>query len=1855
MKKIISVILSVAVLISALTITSQMFASNGAKAQAAELKGYYEVADTYLYQSHTTGNKGNEWFFIDTALSASNASLGTSSDGRVTLTNGPITSMEILDRNNAVKTELEGFEWKFTFAGIGQVSSNQVDMFMFHVNDKSDYEAIAKYNGDAGNAGFADAKNVFVIARSRRSTDDGLKANAYTVLQPTFDKNGNSLGLRPVSYTEASGKITPNESAYLEFPSDSKDVSSWRDITIALEGNKLTITVYIDASRTNSGVAQTVSKTFTLSDEALAAAPKGDFVVSSPRRPSNANGTVSNYKNMTIKEIRFVSDQGVYEPALNGLFVAQPKRYQWLYLDADKSSTDSQLKFNDGYDGRNIIIEGPGVSQPILSTNNSSTSDIDDFVWKFEYGTTGQAKTNMASFFMFHVNEASDYSALKNYNGQGGSGKKAGLDNMSNVLAVAFSWDKTDDGLAEKAFTVLQPTKVGDKVVLRPIAYTEENGVVTSDESAYLSFAGTDLETNIHLWSSINIILEGNKLTLNVQAFKYDSEMNLCKTFTLSDEALALAPSGDFAVSSGNDFRDGAYNAALFKGMQIYNYAYSVYNEGLTFQKAPASEGGRVTMQDGRVVLSAKKSDGSDTRLLVKGITGKKLTDFTLKYSYIPSGTRWILDSVILRAPDSENVTRTAGYMFNVQGSQHQISGVTPNKTSISIRKDSAANVNNTSINSNVCIFNPDFAIVEGREYTVEIEVSGSTVTVWMYEVTDSKPTLPTLKYTDPDAKYTSGDIGFFCYSEGFSISDITIIDKKLGTICENWSPELYNSADLDVKVLDGNGRKFGSVTTERGRLTVKTNNEVMPDDYPVALNKLNTKALDVFTLDAILSLADLDENEASVNFGGYKLSFIKSKAGDRAILYKNGQQLAAAEVNLLGGKDYIVNVVKDKGSITVKLYKAGSAEPSASLISVVDDMWLVGGDVWLSTQKGEFSVLGINLVEGTANENSAADSTHTVIANSGLTFEKAESSTAGRITLQNKAIIVSGKNAEDKDGWVVTRGVTGKQLTDYTLKYTYSVADVKWTVDAVMLRVQDSENPDRMTGYSFVVQGRGDGKSASFMVDGKYPEGSVVSIQKDSTTAVTSTTSDANKSATVLDYTLAAGTDYTVEIEVKGATINAWLYKASADKPTKPTVSYTDPAATYKSGDIGFVGRGEGFSLSEITLIDKENGTICENYVPELYNSKVFSKATLNAAARNVGLVNLNNGVYTLKSTNGLNNVVYPLETNGLNFKKDTYLSNFELCYELSFNGIENNAASVYFNVRDYYESCYELRVNAQGSIVLYKNGVQEKTAGFSFIDGVRYQVVLNSNNGKINVYIYRLTDAKSSIPTLSFTDEDPLTSGFITFGTKQGNFNISKMAVKSYDKATVSGPTGTIFEKDFEGDDYNLNGLNVTLVNTEHTMLKTDYDGNKYLRIVGKPSNASKAHIITGADAVSSVKFGSDELYNFDLSAKIRFKSAFSVNWAYLAVGIHANPNRLRNEAIWLDVGTRGSAAVFIDTDADFTNNNMVASTGSVKGTNQSAFLPNEAQADGMPFDGQWHDLKVSVRENTYSLYVDGKFVLSYTDPENTYEKGAVYLYGYGVNYDLDDIKLTNNSEIGEVKKFNNTVYTNASGFKLENLQKSNKLTGKKLSEFEWEFEYKASSSNWGRTAFLFGVNKDTKVKNAGANYLEMTNAFGFTITGTNINTKTGKPYVVSGIYNNGITAFAPNTDVNSNGNILPLVYTQEKDEEGKPIGPMLPTYTSTTSSRAALSFADTKSTPIDVGKWMTVKLRFVGNKLYVYTWQTDNKANTFRKQTFTMPMAAVNEITAGDFMIVNGDNVAQIRNIVIRDISVLSKKAK
>lgn len=885
---------------------------------------------------------------------------------------------------------------------------------------------------------------------------------------------------------------------------------------------------------------------------------------------------------------------------------------------------------------------------------------------------------------------------------------------------------------------------------------------------------------------------------------------------------------------------------------------------------------------------------------------------------------------------------------------------------------------------------------------------------------------------------------------------------------------------------------------------------------------------------------------------------------------------------------------------------------------------------------------VSVNYEVGTT-ENSAVNSTHTLIGGSALTFEKAQSSSGGLVGLMNNRVVFSAMRwdaASNKyaSAFVTTKGVTGKQLTDYTLKYNYTVAGAAWNVDALALRVQDSENPNREKGYSLVIQGR------SFKIDGEQPVGSVITIQKDRCDSVATKAVDASKmSMVMLDAPLTVGLEYIVEIEVVGSTVKAWLYEASGKKPVDPTITYTDPEAKYKTGDVAFVARDEGYSISDITIKDSQYSTICENWAPELYGSTDNLDLThLFTTPYTTGVVSMSGAQYRLTSNNTVTTDAYTVKTNGFNQNGDYYLKNFELCYELSFNGKRNNFASVYFTANDYSNLGYELRLDGEGRIGLFKNGIQLKTTKFEFISGFDYQVVVNVKDGRINIYIYLLTDKKPETATLSCTDASPLSAGYIYFGTEKGDFNIAQIAVKTFDKETVKGPTGTIFTKNFEGGDKNLNGLSLSLHSTERTKVMTGSDGNSFLRIVGVRTSDPKD--FSGVDALSQVKFGSDEFYNFDFTADIRFKSAFSAAWSYLAIGMHANPEQLRNQAIWFDVAAKGAAAIKLDTKNGMSNNNIVATTGMISGTQQSAFVPTNSQENGILVDNRWHNIKVSVRENTYSLYIDGKFVLSYTDPDNSYEKGALYLYGYGLNYDLDNIKVTNNSTTAKVKNVGKTVYSKAEEQTLSANKKLSKLTGKSVSEFEWQFDYKADSKDLGRTSFLYRVNKDSVIKDNIKNYENLADVFGFTITGTNGNKQT------SGLINNAITVFTPNPDLASDGKILPTLYSQETDAvTGEPKGPVVPDASATVSLDVLRWNDGTYKNPgVDADKWMTVNVRLIGNKLTIRVWQTDNKSNTMRLRSFTLAADIVNDITKGDFTIVNGNSGAKVRNMTIRDIS-------
>lgn len=1135
-------------------------------------------------------------------------------------------------------------------------------------------------------------------------------------------------------------------------------------------------------------------------------------------------------------------------------------------------------------------------------------------------------------------------------------------------------------------------------------------------------------------------------------------------------------------------------------------------------------------------------------------------------------------------------------------------------------------------------------------------------------------------------------------------------------------------------------------------------------------------------------------------------------------------------------------------------------------------------------------SAVSVTSMISVSADNNVITDKHTVYDNPNITIEKAGFSGIGAsdpfyqygggiVNVQNGRIILSGQteaikgvnNGNSKSLWVTTKGLTGKKLEDYTLKYSYIPASDSWNVDAVLLRVSNSASPDRFKGYTFGVQGNK--HQASY---GNKP---LIWIQKDSSSQITSNPAVLDSSKAVYkEFDLKVATEYTIEISVSDCKVQVWIYKAGSSKPKTPTISYIDSKASYSSGDIAFATRDEGYSISDITLVDATNNkTIVKNYAPAIYNSEKLdftvmsggkiSGGKVTGTTYNTGNVSLVGGKLKLSNENGMEKTTYTdtfVRTNALSLNKNNYFSNFELCFVAAFADKQENTLDVYFN--SYLNTKeYTLSLDkAEGKVKLYKDGDLLTSVKYTFKSSFDYQIILSKSGGKVDIYIYEAGTKKPN-PCLTYTDSNPLSKGTISFGTQKGeiivddialqvkddklsgipfytldfesgmedaqlvygeksfategdntylsvkrdsagdgksllvfgpqdteNFTINlnvritenkdsrwfyfgvkhhanddaladsyhtqifrqgssiaaantklgyaannhklgmsgstpsndipnpvhdyncgihsdgewhKVSIVSNDftislyidgKLIVTakdpdklykaggfgiytwgvnydvdnihiysdtnaiendlvqlGPTGLLFKKDFEGTDRNKNGLDQTRGHIDKTVVMKEKDGNNFLRVIGERSGHKDD--LSGTDAVSRIHFGSNYIRNFDFSARVRFKSAFSTNWSWISVAVRSDFSNYTNKAVCMNIGPLGSSVSLKEADLGYdTTSNIVATTGNVATTTQhTAHLPDDNRDNGIQLDGRWHDIKVTGRGYTFTLYIDGEKILTYTDHEQTYARGAIYLYGYGVNYDLDDILVTNyEANTPKAEPVNTVVYSDKDGFTLDNNKVSKDLLSNggvknsKLGSFEWQFDYKAGSSAWGRTTFMFHTTKNATIKDSGKKFSDNKNVFALTIAGTGINSTTGKESVTNNIKNSAITCLVPNQEPAAEKELVAIGLEQAGAETNKKIP----------AKDAYLSLAANKSLKaINVNEWMTVNIRLIGNKLYVCVWQTNNKQETFRRTMFTLPVDTIKALSAGDFAVSNGDNKAYVRNIVISNEDLYFKASK
>ncbi len=734
---------------------------------------------------------------------------------------------------------------------------------------------------------------------------------------------------------------------------------------------------------------------------------------------------------------------------------------------------------------------------------------------------------------------------------------------------------------------------------------------------------------------------------------------------------------------------------------------------------------------------------------------------------------------------------------------------------------------------------------------------------------------------------------------------------------------------------------------------------------------------------------------------------------------------------------------------------------------------------------------------------------------------------------------------------------------------------------------------------------------------------------------------------------------NYQVFVSKMNGEINVYVYTVGSQKPA-PILTYTD-SAPLSSGLIYFGVNKGPFSIDDVKVTSKDPAQI-------------------------------GNPFYTLDFENGMGDA--QLLSGSCTLEKDgdnTYLSvkrdnvgdgkshlvfgpqdvgNFTINMDVRVTA-NNNVRRFYFSLRHHtngtsLENSYVTQILQRGTAIAAINeklgynianhqlglsGPVDASSGYPkhdynygiHTDGEWHRVNIVSDGYAISVYI-------DGLLVVAATDAEKLyeKGGFALYSWGS-DYDIDNIRIHSdvnynLDEELVQlGPTGVIFEKDFEGDDRNMNGLTWHTGNAEKSGIVTEEDGNSFLRIIG--TRTGYPDDVTGTNAQSRIHFGSDYIRNFDFTAKIRFKSAFAANWSYLAVGVRADFANYNNNTIWVDIGPRGSAIAVKNAALALTSNNFVATSGNVaSSTAASAYFPDDDRASGLGLTGRWSEIKVSARGHVYTLYIDGRKILSYNDPDQFYERGAIYLYGYGINYDLDDIKIVNNDPYTpKTEPLNNEVYSNEN----ETTLAKNKVTGgilagakvkdTKLGYFEWQFDYRADSASNGITTFMFHSNKNSKIYNSSNKLASNANIFGLAIAGDKVN--------ASNVMANSITLLSPNQDPLGSGEVLPVVYTKADPANAKS--------NNVPSKDAFLSLNKSGSLEaIDTSQWMTVKIRLIGNKLYLEVWQTNNKSITHRRQLFTIPAAAVTAFSEGDFVISNGESQAYVKNMAIYDEDMVCK---
>ena len=480
-----------------------------------------------------------------------------------------------------------------------------------------------------------------------------------------------------------------------------------------------------------------------------------------------------------------------------------------------------------------------------LERNKISPSNVRDFEWTFDYkGTDKAGDGNIRSAFMFHTNDNSDLSSYWNRN------------YAFSFMVWGSNWSyegttanstKTSDAVPHSISLQVPVYSSSDASMMgkpRPLNYTVVDGIRVPSEDSYLSLGNIDLSK----WVTITVKMVGTKITLTV----VQGDISLTKEFTVKQNDLSLAPTGDFAIIQGGN--QSAYkNMTVKRPSLVFDSSVDAVTQN-PGNSAQNNVGGEITSSNGIYTMPVYSATDE---LIEASIGGQaKISDFVWETEFSVTGTN--ANYAILSFDFHVDKERTdypsklpgdTGISIGNAYRQNMISATVYGEAIGALTADQNAAgqsavvlQSSSTANSTVagCSTSPAKVTVKNEEktikransftplsralalntyYTVRIVLSGKNLYTYVWETNNKSATLRSVYQTLTDEQYASapsGDFAIVVDNRAVNIKNMKIWDSvDVVRSVEDYSA--YTDV-LNPTVYDFENEDFGGIEKGAGQ-----------------------------------------------------------------------------------------------------------------------------------------------------------------------------------------------------------------------------------------------------------------------------------------------------------------------------------------------------------------------------------------------------------------------------------------------------------------------------------------------------------------------------------------------------------------------------------------------------------------------------------------------------------------------------------------------------------------------------------------------------------------------------------------------------------------------------------------------------------------------------------------------------------------------------------------------------------------------------------------------------------------------------------------------------------------------------